>query len=73
MQQSHSCYDQFSAKLVTYQKMSENYMICDNSSHHPPHDAGAHSFRLYIRDKFCMLLLHIEDEHDAHQAHQLHL
>lgn len=41
--------------------------------YHPSHNASAHSLSLHIRDELCMLLLHIEDQHDTHQAHQLHL
>lgn len=41
--------------------------------YHPSHDAGAHRLRLHIRYELCVLLLNVEDQHDAHQPHQLHL
>lgn len=46
---------------------------CKIRPYHPSHDASAHTLSLHIRDELCMLLLHIEDQHDAHQTHQLHL
>lgn len=49
------------------------YLEKKQNPYHSSHDASAHTFSLHIRDKLCVLLLHIEKEHDAHQTHQFYL
>ncbi len=53
--------------------MHERIRPVESDPYHPSHDASAHSLGLHIRDELRMLLLHVEDQHDAHQTHQLHL
>lgn len=53
-------------------------MLCcifrhNKNPYHSSHDSSAHTFSLHIRDKLCMLLLHIKKEHDAHKTHRLYL
>lgn len=49
------------------------YLEKTKNPYHSSHDSSAHTFSLHIRDKLCVLLLHIKKEHDANQTHQFYL
>lgn len=79
----YSCFEElckqthFGNKITQTKAASTSALCCifrtNKNPYHSSHDSSAHTFSLHIRDKLCMLLLHIEKKHDANQTHQLHL